>query len=106
MKKAPPKWLNTIESKITALRKKIGQLTTLINCKNIGNFSNHKKEIKQKFYKKYGNTGMQTLQFKLTLLKQDLNATSVKLRWLKENHARQVSNSKFNSTTNIPRLQG
>ena len=40
---------------------------------------------------------MQTLQFKLTLLKQDLKATSVKLRWLKKNHARQVINSKFNS---------
>ena len=49
---------------------------------------------------------MQALQFNLTLLKQDLNAASVKLRWLKENHARQVSNSKFNSTTNIQRLQG
>ena len=42
---------------------------------------------------------MQTLQFKLTLLKQDLKATSVKLRWLKKNHARQVINSKFNSKT-------
>ena len=43
-----------------------------------GNFTNHKKEIKQKFYKKYGNTRMQTLQFKLTLLKQDEKATSRK----------------------------
>ena len=46
---------------------------------------------------KYGNTRMQTLQFKLTLLKQDLKATSVRLRWLKKNHARHVINSKFNS---------
>ena len=29
---------------------------------------------------KYGNTRMQTLQFKLTLLKQDEKATSVKLK--------------------------
>ena len=36
---------------------------------------------------KYGNNRMQTLQFKLTLLKQDLKATSVRLRWLKKNHA-------------------
>ena len=64
-----------------------------------GNFTNHKKEIKQKFYKKYGNTRMQTLQFKLTLLIQDLKATSVRLRWLKKNHARQAINSKFNSNT-------
>ena len=39
-------------------KKKIGQLTTLINCKNTGNFTNDQKEIKQKFYNKYGNTRM------------------------------------------------
>ena len=66
LKKASPKWLNSIKIKTTALRKKIGQLTTLINCKNISNLANHQKEIKQKFYNKYGNTRMQTLQFKLT----------------------------------------
>ena len=59
-----------------------------------GNCTNHKKEIKQKFYKKYGNTRMQTLQFKLTLLKQDEKTTSVKL---KKNYAWQVIYSKFSS---------
>ena len=44
LKKVPLKWLNIIESKITALRKKIGQLATLINCKNTGNFTNHQKK--------------------------------------------------------------
>ena len=81
-RKTPP--LNNIESKITALRRKFGQLTTPINCKNTGNFTNHQKEIKDKFYNKYGNTSLQTLQFKLNLLKQDLNATSIKLKWLKK----------------------
>ena len=95
MKKAPPEWMNSIEREIKVLRKKIGQLTTLINCKNNSNFTNHQKEIKQKFYKKYGNTRVQTLHFKLTLLKNDLKATSVKLKWLKKNQARQVINSKF-----------
>ena len=95
MKKAPPEWMNSIEREIKALRKKIGQLTTLINCKNNGNFTNHQKEIKQKFYKNNGNTRVQTLHFKLTLLKNDLKATSVKLKWLKKNQARQVINSKF-----------
>ena len=33
-KKSSPKWLNNIENKISVLRKKIDQLTTLINCKN------------------------------------------------------------------------
>ena len=98
-KKAPPTWLNNVESKITALRKKNGQLTTFINCKNTGNFLNHQKEIKQKFYNKYDNTRMQTLQFKLTLLKKDVRTTSIKLKWLKKNHARQISNSYFISNT-------
>ena len=83
--------MNSIEREIKALRKKIGQLTTLINCKNNDNFTNHQKEIKQKFYKNNGNTRVQTL----TLLKNDLKATSVKLKWLKKNQARQVINSKF-----------
>ena len=80
---------------MTTLRTKIGLLTTLINGKNNGNFNNHKKEIKQTFYKKYGNNRMQTLQFKLTLLKADLKATSSKLKWVKKNHERQFINSKF-----------
>ena len=63
MKKAPPEWMNSIEREIKALRKKIGQLTTLINCKNNGNFTNHQKEIKQKFYNKYGNTKIQKIQY-------------------------------------------
>ena len=50
-KKYPPKWLDNIENKIAVLRKKIGQLTTLINCKITGNFTNHQKEIKEKFNK-------------------------------------------------------
>ena len=33
-KKSSSKWLNNIENKISVLRKKIDQLTTLINCKN------------------------------------------------------------------------
>ena len=38
---------------------------------------------------------MQTLQFKLTLLKQDLNATSRKLKGTTKNHTRKVINGKF-----------
>ena len=45
-KKAPQKWFNSIKSKITALRKKPGQLITLTDCKNTGNFTKHEKEIK------------------------------------------------------------
>ena len=51
-KKSSPKWLNNIENKITVLRKKICQLSTLINCKTMGNFTNDQKEIKKKYDKK------------------------------------------------------
>ena len=51
-KKSSPKWLNNIENKITVLRKKICQLSTLINCKTTGNFTNDQKEIKKKYDKK------------------------------------------------------
>lgn len=44
-------------------------------------------------------TKMQTLQLKLTLLKQHLKATSVKVKWLKKNHSRQVIDNKFISNT-------
>ena len=96
-KKTESKWLNNIESKISALRKKIGELTTLINCKISGNFTNHQKEIKEMFHKRYGNTRMQTLRLKLTLLKQNLKVTSSKLKWLKKNHQRQAINGNFSS---------
>ena len=80
------------------LRKKIGQFTTLINCKTTGNFTSHQKEINKKFdKKKYGNTRLTTLNFNLTLRKQELKATSTKLKWHKKKYERQVINNKFNT---------
>ena len=46
----------------------------------IPSIANQQKEIKHKFYN--SNTRMQTLQFKLILLKQDLKATSIKPKYL------------------------
>ena len=42
---------------------------------------------------------MQTLQFNFTLVKPYLKATSIKLKYLKKNHEREVINSKFSSNT-------
>ena len=78
-----------------SIKKKISQLTRLINCKNTSNFTNHEKEIKQKFFKKYGNNRIQTLPFKLTLLKQlQLNLDGLR-------KTMQDINSKFNSNTEL-----
>ena len=75
------------------LRKKIGQLATLTNCKTTSNFTNHQKEIKKKCDKKYDNTRLTTFNFNLTLLKQELKATSTKLKWHKKKYERQVINT-------------
>ena len=86
--------VNNIKNKIVVLRKKIGQLIALINCKTTGNFTNHQKEIKQRFDKKYGNVRLTTLKDRL--LKQELKATSTKLKWHKD-YERQVINNQFNT---------
>ena len=44
---------------------------------------------------------METNQFKLTFLKQDLKVTLIKLKWPKKSHARQVINSKFINNTKL-----
>ena len=50
-----PQWITNIEAKILRLRRTIGHLTTNINCKKTGIFTNHQKNLKERYYKKYGN---------------------------------------------------
>ena len=45
--------------------------------------------------KKYDNTKQKTLDFKLTLLKQDLKATCKKLKTQKTNHEKKSINCRF-----------
>ena len=59
-------WITNIENKINNLRKTIGQLTTVINCKKTERFTKHQKTLGENFRKKYGNTKQKTLDFKLT----------------------------------------
>ena len=55
-------------------------MTTVINCKKTKRFTKHQETLKENFRKKYGNTKQRTLNFKVTLLKQDLKATCKKLK--------------------------
>ena len=64
--------VTNIEAKILRLRRTIGHLTTIINCKKTGIFTNHQKNLKERYYKKYGNTKLHTLKFKLTVLKRNM----------------------------------
>ena len=76
-----PQWITNIEDKIIRIRRTIGHLTTIISCKKTGIFTNHQKKLKEKYYKKYGNTKLHALNFKLTVLKHNLHASSVSLKY-------------------------
>ena len=56
------------------LEKSINQITVLIKCKTEKQFTTHQKRLLDKFLKNYGNTKMATLEFKCTILKQDLKS--------------------------------
>ena len=58
-----PQWITNFEEKTLRLRRTIGHLTTIINCKKTRIFTNHLKNFKERYYKKYGNTKLHTLQF-------------------------------------------
>ena len=70
-------------------------MTTVINCKKTERFTKHQKILRENFRKKYGNTKQKTLEFKLTLLKQELRATCKKLKTQKRNYKRKLINRKF-----------
>ena len=91
----PPKWITNIENKTNNLRKTIEQLTIVINRKKTERFTKHQKTLRENFRKKYGNTKQKTLDFKLTLLKQELKATCKKLKTQKRNHERKLINRRF-----------
>lgn len=48
LKAKKPKWIINIEEKITQIRRFIGHLTTIINCKKRGIFAKHIKNLKEK----------------------------------------------------------
>ena len=91
-----PQWITSIENKIIRLRRTIGHLTIIICCKKTGIFTNHRKKLKEK-YKKYGNTKLHTLNFKFTVLKHNVHATSVKLKYQKKRFNRKFINRKFST---------
>ena len=97
LKAKMPQWIKIIEDKITRLRRTIGHLTTFISCKKTGKFTNHQRKSREK-YKKYENTKLHTLNFRLTVLKHNLHATSVKLKYQKKRFNQKFINQKFSTT--------
>ena len=80
-----PRWLTQLEKAITYIRKKIGQLTVIVKCKQTNNYLKHQRSLQEKFRKKFRNTTLLNLQSNLYITKQKLKAKSKKLKYHKKN---------------------
>ena len=90
-----PKWIYRLEESISRVRGEINQINVLIKCKFEKQFTAHQKRLLNKFLKNYGNTKMTTLEFKCTMLKQDLKSKTEKLKYQKRIIERKKINKLF-----------
>ena len=90
-----PKWIYHLEESISRVRQEINQINVLIKCKLEKQFTTHQKRLLNKFLKNYGNTKMTTLEFKCTMLKQDLKSKTEKLKYQKKIIERKKINKLF-----------
>ena len=67
----------------------------MIECKKTNTYSKHQLKLKQVFTKRYGDFRIKTLQFKLSILYQNLKAKSTKLKYNKRPIERKSINTKF-----------
>ena len=67
----------------------------MIECKKTNTYSKHQLKLKQLFTKRYGDFRLKTLQFKLSILYQNLKAKSTKLKYNKRRIERKSINNKF-----------
>ena len=77
------------------MRREINQINVLIKCKTEKQFTTHQKRLLNNFLKHYGNTKMKTLEFKCTMLKQDLKSKTEKLKYQKKIIERKKINKLF-----------
>ena len=92
-----PQWITNIKDKMIRLRRTIRHLVVIISCKKTGIFANHQKKLKEKYYKKYENKKLHTLNFKLTALKYNLHAISARLKYQKKRFNQKFINRKFST---------
>ena len=67
----------------------------MIECKKTNTYSKHQLKLKQVFTKRYGDFRLKTLQFKLSILYQNLKAKSTELKYNKQRIERKSINNKF-----------
>ena len=76
-----PKWLANLDQKLTKLRKTIAHINVVLECKRSNNFTRHQLKVRENLHRKFGNTKSSNLHSKLNILKQELEATSSKIRY-------------------------
>ena len=94
-KSTEPNWISNLKSKIDSIRRKIAHIEQILTCKEKGSFTKRQLNIEKQLKHRYQNTKAVTLRYKLQNLKQDLKATSEKLKYQKRIHDRKVINRKF-----------
>ena len=67
----------------------------MIECKKTNTYSKHQLKLKQVFTILYGDFRLKTLQFKLSIIYQNLKAKSEKLKYNKPRIERKSINNKF-----------
>ena len=95
-----PKWITQLEASNTNTRQNIAQLGVVLKCKQKNKFTEHQRNLFEKFRKKFGNTRASTLSYKLTMLKQDLKSKSGRLKYEKRLASRKSLNKKFEQVQN------
>ena len=94
-KNSAPGWIKQLEHSNERIQKEIAQLNVMIECKKTNTYSKHQLKLKQVFTKRYGDFRLKTLQFKLSILYQNLKAKSTKLKYNKRRIERKSVNNKF-----------
>ena len=94
-KNSAPGWIKQLKHSIECIRKEIVQLNVMIECKKTDTYSKHQLKLKEVFTKRYGDFRLKTLQFKLSILYQNLKAKSTKLKYNKRRIERKSINNKF-----------
>ena len=67
-----PKWLSNLDQKVIKLRKTIGHINVVLECKRSNNFTRHQLQVRENLHRKFGYTKSSTLHSKLNILKQKL----------------------------------
>ena len=90
-----PKWLTSLQNKIDSIRRNIAHIELILKCKETNTFSRKQLKICKRLRKKFGNTKKGNLVYRQKLLKNELKATSTKLKYQRKVSERKRINRLF-----------